>query len=155
MKMPRIAAKKARRGGSIVEFLLVVPTLMLILMGIIEFGKLYSDWMVLHQGARQGVRLCAIGKNTSDIKSGIRQASFSDITDGEINIEVYNSATSTWSTVSDSADGTSNNASSGYLVRVRIVSYPHSMVTGRFFSWLPNYSNGTIPISAKLSMRRE
>src|SRR5438132_7990631 len=94
----RMAGRKGvRRGGSIVEFLLVVPTLLILLMTIIEFGKVYSDYMLLNQGTRQGVRLCSIGKTTSDIKAGILSTSFSDITDAEIAIAVQSSSDSRWS----------------------------------------------------------
>jgi hypothetical protein len=40
-------------------------------------------------------------------------------------------------------------------MRVSIKEYPHRMITGGFFSWLPGYSNGNFMLNASLTMRRE
>jgi Flp pilus assembly protein TadG len=47
-------------GQSLVEFALVVPVLLLIVMGIIEFGNLLMNVNVLTGAAREGVRIAAV-----------------------------------------------------------------------------------------------
>jgi Flp pilus assembly protein TadG len=145
----------ARRGGAIAEFVIVAPILLTVLMAIIECGTLFRDYMMLHGGAREGARQAALGKTVETIRDRVRQASFSGVSDGYITIEYYDSTTSAWLPVINSVDGVSNAAPAGSLVRVKITSYPHGMVTGRFFGWMAGYSNGTMPMSAKLIMRRE
>jgi Flp pilus assembly protein TadG len=48
------------KGQSIVEFALVVPVLLLIVMGVIEFGNLLMNVNVLTGAAREGVRVAAV-----------------------------------------------------------------------------------------------
>ncbi len=49
-----------QRGQSSVEFALVVPLLMLIVVVIVEFGRLWMTVNVLTSAAREGVRVAAI-----------------------------------------------------------------------------------------------
>ena len=48
---------KDEDGAALVEMALVLPLLMLILFGILEFGILLERWQVLTNGAREGARL--------------------------------------------------------------------------------------------------
>ncbi len=47
---------KRGRGQSFIEFALVLPVLLMTLLVIIEFGRLFFSWLVLEQSARAGVR---------------------------------------------------------------------------------------------------
>ncbi|MGH7499556.1 MAG: TadE/TadG family type IV pilus assembly protein [Gemmatimonadales bacterium] len=49
-----------RRGQSLVEFALVVPLLLLMLAGIIEFGRAWNMSQVVTDAARQGARTAAV-----------------------------------------------------------------------------------------------
>ena len=116
---------------------MVAPFLLVVVMAIAEFGTLFSDYLMISQGAREGARQLAIGSTLSTSRSRLRQASYSSVTDGYIALEYYDSSSSAWTSISDSADGTGNAAPAGVLVRARITSYPHRMVSGRFLSWPP------------------
>ncbi len=48
------------RGASLVEFALVAPMLILLLLGIIEFGFFLGEWNELKHGAHEGARLAAV-----------------------------------------------------------------------------------------------
>ena len=48
---------RRRSGQSLVEFALVLPVLMMILMGIIEFGRIWMSQNAVTNAAREGVRL--------------------------------------------------------------------------------------------------
>ena len=47
-------------GQALVEFALIVPLLILIVMGIIEFGRLWMTMITLSGAAREGARLAAV-----------------------------------------------------------------------------------------------
>ena len=57
----RRAAPHGDHGAAAVEFALVLPLLLLILFGIIDFGRWYNAQITLTQAAREGVRYAAIG----------------------------------------------------------------------------------------------
>lgn len=50
------------RGAAAVEFALVLPLLLLILCGIIDFGRALNAQITLTQAAREGARLAALGQ---------------------------------------------------------------------------------------------
>ena len=50
------ALKHRGRGDSIVEFAILVPTLVLILFGVLELGRVVDAWLVVHNAAREGAR---------------------------------------------------------------------------------------------------
>ena len=49
------------RGAAAVEFALVLPLLLLLVLGIIDFGRLYFTQITLTDAAREGVRVLALG----------------------------------------------------------------------------------------------
>ncbi len=51
---------KNSKGNSIVEFALVLPILLLVLMGILEFGRAIMVSNVLHTASREGARVAAV-----------------------------------------------------------------------------------------------
>jgi Flp pilus assembly protein TadG len=52
---------RGERGASMVEFSLVLPLLVLVVFGAIEFGKTFNDYQALRQGAREAAREGAVG----------------------------------------------------------------------------------------------
>ena len=57
-KMSRI--KRDDRGAAMVEFAIVLPVLLLILLGIIEFGRAYNAQVSIQAAAREGARELAL-----------------------------------------------------------------------------------------------
>src|SRR5262249_40588997 len=53
--------KAGDRGATAVEFALLFPLLMLIVFGIIDFGRVLNAQITLTQAAREGARLDALG----------------------------------------------------------------------------------------------
>ncbi len=51
-----------RRGQSLVEFALVLPLLMLLLLGMLEVGYAFYDYMVMANANREGIRLASRGQ---------------------------------------------------------------------------------------------
>lgn len=54
------------RGAIVVEFALIVPILLILLFGIIEFGRAYNTQIALQGAAREGARALALGNSASD-----------------------------------------------------------------------------------------
>ncbi len=59
MRKPRIRFR-AQRGQAMVEFAIVAPILLLILMGIMQLGVVYNNWVTLTDAARAGARKAAV-----------------------------------------------------------------------------------------------
>jgi Flp pilus assembly protein TadG len=58
----RSSGKLAReRGAAAVEFALLLPVLLLIIFGTIDFGRALNAQITLTQAAREGARLAALG----------------------------------------------------------------------------------------------
>ena len=72
----RIPGGRPRRGQALVEFALVLPLLMLVLFGIVEFGRAWNAKQVLTDAAREGARLAVVGDLTVtqvQVETRIRQ----------------------------------------------------------------------------------
>jgi Flp pilus assembly protein TadG len=71
----RPAAKQARDRGSVaVEFALLLPILLLLVFGVVDFGRAISAQITLTQAAREGARLAALGQPNSTVVSRAQAA---------------------------------------------------------------------------------
>lgn len=58
---------KNERGQSLVEFALILPLILLILMGILEFGILLNSYLSINHASKEGARLGALGGTDAEI----------------------------------------------------------------------------------------
>jgi len=49
-------------GSSAVEFALVLPILIMLIFGVVEFGIAFGDFLAITHAAREGARLAAVGR---------------------------------------------------------------------------------------------
>ena len=157
-KLPRTCDHRA--GTATVELALVVPLLLLLLMGIIEFGLLFEDFMLLKNAAREGARTGATGNSTTAIADRVENAaaqlSTEDLTITQ-QYSVYDEGSWTWYALGDISgnEGMINDAPAGSLIRIG-VSYPHPLVaTGLLPSLEDEPGSGTINLTATAAFRRE
>jgi len=69
----RLARSAARdRGAAAVELALLLPVLLLLVFGIIDFGRALNAQITLTQAAREGARIAALGE--SNVVSGTQAA---------------------------------------------------------------------------------
>jgi Flp pilus assembly pilin Flp len=69
-------ARRFRReeGAAAVEFALILTVLVVILFGIIEFGRAYSSLEIYVSAAREGARVAAVRGTPEEVLSRINQA---------------------------------------------------------------------------------
>lgn len=148
-----------RRGAASVEFALILPLLLGLLFGIVEFGLLFKDQLSIQQAAREGSRTAAVGRLRSEVNNRIAN-SVPTLTTANLTYDVmyrtFNGASwSSYVTLGDAANGTANDAPQGAQIRVR-THYLHQFATGSLFARLigkPGATNMTL--HAEMVMRRE
>lgn len=62
------------RGSVAVEFALLAPVLVMLLLGIMEFGRAYNVQISLSSAAREGVRVMAIGNDATAARTAAKKA---------------------------------------------------------------------------------
>ena len=129
--------RKSERGVSLIEFALVIPILLLLILGIIEFGWIYNGYVTLNGAAREGARIASIKKELPG--------------DGYIEAEVLKHATNTLQNVSADviypvlASGKVGNKNYKYGVKVK--------ANGTITPLVGFFVTGDFPLSAEVTMR--
>lgn len=62
---------KKGRGQALVETALVLPVILLILMGIVDFGILFNNYLVISNASREAARSAAVGSNDQSISAAV------------------------------------------------------------------------------------
>ncbi len=157
-KLSKIWARRA--GTATVELALVVPLLLLLLMGIIEFGLLFEDFMLLKNAAREGARTAATGASTTAIADRVENAAAQLPTEDLIITQqygLYEEGSWTWYPLGNvsSNEEIINNAPTGSFINIE-VSYPHPLVaTGILPGLEDDPGSGTINLTTTATFRRE
>ncbi|MEK6265098.1 MAG: pilus assembly protein [Clostridium sp.] len=66
---------KNEKGQSLVEFAILLPLLLLIIMGIFEFGLMLNSYLTIHNSAREGARLGIVAGSNLEISELISNIS--------------------------------------------------------------------------------
>lgn len=61
--------RRDERGQSLVETALILPVLLLLLVGILDFGRIMYSYAHLHMAAQETVRMGGLGNNDTEITS--------------------------------------------------------------------------------------
>lgn len=65
---------RSERGQSVVELALVLPVLVLLLTGILEFGLIIHQYLAVTEAAREGARVAAVGQTDAQVNSKVTSA---------------------------------------------------------------------------------
>ena len=147
----RAARFSPRRGTSIVEFALIVPVVLALLIGILESGWMSKNYLSVANAAREGARSAALGKSTTAVKTRVQNAARPINVPAANIVLAYSPNNGTnYYAVGDTGTGDTaqNDAPAGSMVRVN-VSITHQSLT-RFFPYLNNRT-----IAVAVVMRRE
>ena len=88
----------SERGAAAVEFAILLPLLLMLVLGTIEFGRAYNAQITLTNAARDGVRVMAIANDPAGAKTAAKNAAASistSITDGDITLSTNVCSTGT------------------------------------------------------------
>jgi Flp pilus assembly protein TadG len=80
---------RGERGASAVEFGLIIPILLILVLGIVEFGHAFQVQGTLSAAAREGARAMALRNDQSQAKAAVEAAAAAlnpDVTDAQISI---------------------------------------------------------------------
>jgi Flp pilus assembly protein TadG len=88
MKWRQAANDRRDRGSVAVEFALLLPVLLLLVFGIIDFGRAINDQITLTQAAREGVRLASLGYSPAAVNTRTESAAAPTLTLTSANITV-------------------------------------------------------------------
>ena len=69
IRFRRLLRGRQDQGAAAVEFAVILPVLLLIVFGIIEFGFVFNTQIALTQAAREGVRYEALGTGTAEAEA--------------------------------------------------------------------------------------
>ena len=132
-----------REGQGLVEFALVIPLFLILLIGMVEFGRVWMTKNILTGAAREAVRLAAVQEDFPSSDNQARQRA----------TEVLNSA----GIGVPPAVVTVNTYDAPEPTLEVIINYPFPLIVGGRFGIGGLFGGGgsTIPLSTTTSMRRE
>jgi Flp pilus assembly protein TadG len=64
----------SKKGQSLVEFALVLPLLILLLVSIIEFGFIFNSYLTINNAAREGGRVASLGGSYESVRLKAEEA---------------------------------------------------------------------------------
>ncbi|WP_427174691.1 TadE/TadG family type IV pilus assembly protein [Arthrobacter sp. 92] len=70
-------SRASERGAVAVEFALLAPILVMLLLGIMEFGRAYNVQVALSNAGREGVRVMAISNDQTAARTAAKNAAVS------------------------------------------------------------------------------
>jgi Flp pilus assembly protein TadG len=74
MRRARRSLWRSESGAELIEFALIFPTLLLVMLGIIDFGFLFQRYEVLTNAAREGARVAILpGYGAGDVQARVTQ----------------------------------------------------------------------------------
>src|SRR4051812_25317638 len=69
----RTQLRKNERGNALIETAITIPIILLVAVGIFEFGRAYQTSQVLTNAAREGARVSILsGKSDADVTAAVR-----------------------------------------------------------------------------------
>lgn len=64
---------RSQRGAALIETAITIPMVLLVAVGIFEFGRAYQTWQVLTNAAREGARVSILAESTDgDVTAAVR-----------------------------------------------------------------------------------
>lgn len=63
--------RRHRRGQSLVEFALILPILLILMLGILDFGRAIAAYNSVSNGARSGARVAIVNQDSDAIEAAV------------------------------------------------------------------------------------
>jgi Flp pilus assembly protein TadG len=87
--------RRSHRGQALVEFALILPIFILMLVGIFDMGRAVYDYNVISNAARQAMRLAIVDQNTTAITNEAVQHSIGIATASNVTVQFIDTANAT------------------------------------------------------------
>ena len=58
---------RGEKGQTLIEFALVLPVVLLLVVGMLVFGRVMNVWLIVGNGAREGARYAAVGLSEAEV----------------------------------------------------------------------------------------
>ncbi|SHF22609.1 TadE/TadG family type IV pilus assembly protein [Caloramator proteoclasticus] len=126
--------KHRKKGQALIEFSILLPIILLIVMGISEFGIMLNSYLTIQNASREGARLGIMGADDNEIVQAV-YSSASHIDTNKLNVTI---------TPNDS------NRKSGETLRVR-VEYEYDLL----IPIIKNILGNQVELTAETAMRVE
>ena len=65
---------RGEKGQTLVEFALVLPILLLLIIGMLEFGRVLNAWLIVSNGAREGARYATVRASEAEVVAKVKEA---------------------------------------------------------------------------------
>lgn len=79
--------RRDRRGQTLVEFALILPIFVLVLVGIFDFGRAVYAYNTISNASREAVRLAIVDQNTTAIvNKAVQHASSVDVSPSDVTV---------------------------------------------------------------------
>lgn len=65
---------KNKKGQAMVEIAIIIPILIIILMTIFEFGRIFNTYLIMTHASREGARSAALGSNDTEISQTVNNS---------------------------------------------------------------------------------
>ncbi|MGE5329037.1 MAG: TadE family protein [Deltaproteobacteria bacterium] len=59
------------KGQALVEMALVLPIFLMLIMGMIEFGRIFNAYLIVTNASREGARIAVVGGTDTDVDNSI------------------------------------------------------------------------------------
>jgi len=77
--------KLNKKGQSMVEMALILPIIIILFMGMVEFSRIFGSYLLVTHASREGARLAAIGKTDAEIQTNVTgKVNILDVSDLQI-----------------------------------------------------------------------
>ncbi len=134
---------QCERGAELVEFALVFPTLLLVMLGIMDFGFMFQRYEVVTNAAREGARVAILpGYQNADVTA-------------RVNAYLTAAGLASPATVTVAAPQSLNVGGQCITVRPVTVSYNYTFMFGSILTFFGEPGLGTRQIRATAAMRSE
>ena len=120
---------RLRRGAALIEFAMVVPWLVIMILGIVEFGWYAKNQLTVANATREGARAASLGRSVGEVILRVRRSAAPiRINDGDVKLQYSTDSGATYRDVHNKVSGTENDAPSGSLLKVTVTA-PHRSLT--------------------------
>lgn len=63
--------KLNKKGQSLVELALILPIILLLFLGMVEFSRIFGSYLLITHASREGARLASIGKTDAEVQANV------------------------------------------------------------------------------------